>query len=512
MEVRGCIGTAPPVSGILTVPASCIIAAGASTCTVNATWTTTNATSPKLVDGNPGNVGAPALSTSANQLAPGLTVWVANPSTVFNLQDGNTVLDTKTVAASCAPNTTWSGTACLANVAIGSFTPQSASLLNGQNTTLVGSNITGGGTVTCSIDQGLGPVQVVSGNVSKGTGTLTLSTTYTLTCRNGVVPDASKSTTVAVGSAPVNGVCGTETTNACIVGTSGNSSGNATTYTWSCAGANGGTTASCSKAKSAATLSASPSTINYSESSTLSYSSSYTSSCSITNDTATMSIAVLANTSGTTSVTPLIDTVYTLTCAGGASGTATVLVAAGQFDPSSTPSSCMIPANAGSCPVNLTWSSVNFSSPVIANGASASLYTTANGTSKLVNVKYGGDTFAIKNGTFTHDSISIAASCAPNTTWSGTACLANVAIGSFTPQSASLLNGQNTTLVGSNITGGGTVTCSIDQGLGPVQVVSGNVSKGTGTLTLSTTYTLTCRNGVYQTHRSPPRSPLAVPQ
>ena len=41
---------------------------------------------------------------------------------------------------------------------------------------------------------------------------------------------------------------------------------------------------------------------------------------------------------------------------------------------------------------------------VIANGASASLYTTANGTSKLGNDKQGGDTLPSATAILTHDS------------------------------------------------------------------------------------------------------------
>jgi hypothetical protein len=64
-------------------------------------WDTTNATHPKLVDQNTGV----ELSTLPEN--PEFEVWVAYPQTVFNLQDGGTILDTKTATASCASGSTW---------------------------------------------------------------------------------------------------------------------------------------------------------------------------------------------------------------------------------------------------------------------------------------------------------------------------------------------------------------------------------------------------------------------
>jgi len=96
----------PPVKiGSLTVsPSSCTINEGESTCTVTgATWSTSNVSSPKLEDGNMGE----SLSTIANNSTP-LKVWVAYPQTVFNLKDGNTILDTEVVTSTCKAGLSWS--------------------------------------------------------------------------------------------------------------------------------------------------------------------------------------------------------------------------------------------------------------------------------------------------------------------------------------------------------------------------------------------------------------------
>jgi hypothetical protein len=72
--------------------------------------------------------------------------------------------------------------------------------------------VTGGGTVTCSIDQGVGPATPF-GAGSKASANLTANTTFTLTCGNGVGPNVTKSASVTVAPklsvSPVNVYLGT---------------------------------------------------------------------------------------------------------------------------------------------------------------------------------------------------------------------------------------------------------------------------------------------------------------
>lgn len=97
-----------PEGALKLSPTSCVIPIGASTCsTVYATWTTKNATDPKLVDINPNGNGVLTYSNVKNQAAPGLQVWVAYPQTVFELRDGSTKLDTKTAMADCVTGSVW---------------------------------------------------------------------------------------------------------------------------------------------------------------------------------------------------------------------------------------------------------------------------------------------------------------------------------------------------------------------------------------------------------------------
>lgn len=99
----------PSVTGQLTIsPNTCYIPSGGTTCTVTgATWTTSGATSPQVIDGNTNAV----ISTLANNSTP-VQVWVAYPSTMFYLKDGVTTLDSDPAFASCASGTAWDGLTC----------------------------------------------------------------------------------------------------------------------------------------------------------------------------------------------------------------------------------------------------------------------------------------------------------------------------------------------------------------------------------------------------------------
>ena len=101
--------TANPTGTLTLSPTSCVIASGASTCTVKASWNTSNTTVLDLMDGN---VGGGSLSKLKNSPSGGLTVWVSYPQTVFNLVDA--LLDTETATATCAEGSFWNGSSCVA--------------------------------------------------------------------------------------------------------------------------------------------------------------------------------------------------------------------------------------------------------------------------------------------------------------------------------------------------------------------------------------------------------------
>lgn len=98
------------VSGALTVPtptvpASCVIANGDSTCSVLASWTTTNATGAYLWDKNVSEIKYTANSSTGSSV----NIW-GDPTlgTTFELMDGNgMVLDTKIVKVTCETGSAW---------------------------------------------------------------------------------------------------------------------------------------------------------------------------------------------------------------------------------------------------------------------------------------------------------------------------------------------------------------------------------------------------------------------
>jgi len=88
----------------------------------------------------------------------------------------------------------------------------------------------------------------------------------------------------------------------------------ATAYTWTCAGVNGGTSASCSEAKSTApttSLTGSPLTISQGQSANLSWGSTNATSCASAGGFATGNAA-----SGTALVTPATTSSYQVSCTG----------------------------------------------------------------------------------------------------------------------------------------------------------------------------------------------------
>ncbi|MEK7144243.1 MAG: hypothetical protein AAB794_00055 [Patescibacteria group bacterium] len=155
-----------------------------------------------------------------------------------------------TVSLRCDPFSTWDPVdlSCPKDVEVIIFTA-APSVATGYNTNLTAGRISGGGTITCSINGEPVPLGS-SGNISKNSGPLTTTTTFTLVCGNGVGPNVSKSLTVVVGGAPVNGACGS-IHNACAAGTSQSAGESASEYTWTCAGVSG-TDASCRETKTSA--------------------------------------------------------------------------------------------------------------------------------------------------------------------------------------------------------------------------------------------------------------------
>ncbi|MEK7144402.1 MAG: prepilin-type N-terminal cleavage/methylation domain-containing protein [Patescibacteria group bacterium] len=96
-----------------------------------------------------------------------------------------------------------------------------------------------------SIDQGIGPVSPAFYGSEDATTPLATTTTYTATATNSAGGSATCSATVSVSGV---GSC-SATHFGCISGTSANNVEDTNVWTWTCTGANGGTTVSCSEEK-----------------------------------------------------------------------------------------------------------------------------------------------------------------------------------------------------------------------------------------------------------------------
>ncbi|MSU74506.1 hypothetical protein EXS57_01870 [Candidatus Kaiserbacteria bacterium] len=155
---------------------------------------------------------------------------------------------TQTVTLRCDPFTTWNNSdTCVKDVSINVFTTASTSIGTATSTELISGRILGGGTIACFID-GVPATLGSFGDIRKNSGAFSTPTTFTLTCKNNIGPDVSRSAAVTIDKAPIEGVCGT-LHNSCAAGTTQGIGETASTYNWVCAGAYGGKNVACSETK-----------------------------------------------------------------------------------------------------------------------------------------------------------------------------------------------------------------------------------------------------------------------
>ncbi len=178
-------------SGSITVPASCVIAALASTCSVTASWTSDNLDSPRFYNNNTGST----LSTDASGSQ---SVIVAHGGTTFNLTDSTShTYDSETVSASCAAGTTWNTSTgrCEYDTTVSlSINPTIVSRNDDATLTWTSTYAT-----NCNTSGNWTTSGVFNGN--KSTGSLTSNQTYTLQCTGLGAPSPTVSASVVVGTA-----------------------------------------------------------------------------------------------------------------------------------------------------------------------------------------------------------------------------------------------------------------------------------------------------------------------
>lgn len=125
--------TVSTITGTLNAP-SCLISAGASTCTSNVSWSITNPVSPNSVRQN-----GVSFSTLASSAGTPRTISYSGPNT-FTLYSNNgaALLATASPTASCTTGTSWNGSVCAVNPVFSctGTTPTNAAIYAGDDTGL----------------------------------------------------------------------------------------------------------------------------------------------------------------------------------------------------------------------------------------------------------------------------------------------------------------------------------------------------------------------------------------
>lgn len=217
---------------------------------------------------------------------------------------------------------------------------------------------------------------------------------------------------------------------------------------------------------------------------------------------------------GSTTTVPLYaNTTYTLTCQGfgeSVSKQVVVPVASGSID--ATPTVCIIPNGQSSCITDVTWTTFNMSAPRVTNASDVTMSISPTGNGVQFPAYYGNNTFALKNGLFTHDSVVVNAACDPSAIWNGVMCVATNGAPSINSASCFIAAGASTCEVNvswsvTNPTGAVTVTrpyagdsvfASGNSGTQPATFPYGTYSldlRDSGTALTSGTFSAICVNG-----------------
>ncbi len=188
-------------SGTITVPASCVIAAEASTCDVIASWVSANLNVGRFYDNNTNTTLASGVGTTTPWNGS-QTVWVAYGGTTFKLTDSTLhEYDSKIVVPTLAPGTTWNVTTNQAEhdaTATLTANPTKVSYNHDSNLTWGSNHAT-----ACTAGGAWSNAGTLSGSGS--TGNLTLDQIYTFQCTGLGAPSpvATANVTVCLSNNPV---------------------------------------------------------------------------------------------------------------------------------------------------------------------------------------------------------------------------------------------------------------------------------------------------------------------
>ena len=429
--------------------------------------------------------GTGSVSNSVGAVTTGTAVSTGNltATTTYTLTVTNaanvSVTQTVTVTVVAAP-------------AITSFTATKATITTGTSTTLTGV-FTGG---TGAVNQSIG---TVTSGTAASTGNLTATTTYTLTVTNAAGTSVTQTATVTVVAAPAitsftaaapTITTGTSTTlTGVFTGGTGSVDHSIGTVTSGTAASTGNLTATTTYTltvtNAAGTSVTLPVTVTVVAAPAI---TSFTAAApSITSGTSTTLTGVF--TGGTGSVDHSVGTVTSGTAASTGNLTANTTFTLTVTNAAGTSVTLPVTVTIVAAPVITSFTAA---SPVITNGTATILsYTFTGGTGAIdqtVGTVTSGGTSNVHPTVTTTYTLTVTNGLGATTTQTATVTVvAAPVITSFTAAAPTINPGTSTTLTGV-FTGG---TGTVNQGIGAVTT---GVAKTTGTLTATTTFTLTVSN------------------
>lgn len=250
--------TSNPSVSYPAVAASCAIPAGSSSCKIDFFWSTVNYYDYVSRILRPD--GTLVIGNTLSEASYPFTLYGSDPSTVtFSLYNGDTLLARSNVSKSCASGSTWNGAYCMNGTLTSSAS--SCTIASGAgtcNVTISWSTAGPNGTSAVTSDYPSSGYHVADANSGSNqsvaipkagrsfylynSGTLLAQKSISASCASGSAWTGSTCEPI------VNGAC-SAAHYGCSSGTSASNSSNTANWTWSCTGANGGTSASCSEPK-----------------------------------------------------------------------------------------------------------------------------------------------------------------------------------------------------------------------------------------------------------------------
>ena len=489
------------MSGTLTpASSSCTIVSGASSCNVNISWSTTNPQGTSAVTASG--------MTSVNGNSGNQAFAVPYNTRTFYLYNNAQLLDQDTVTSSCTSETAWDGITgkCepFSPTVTISANPINISYNSSSNITWSSTNAT-----SCSVTKAGVAWQSGTSGTNVSSGALTSNTTFVATCTGPGGNSAPASATVTVGaqlptvtiSANPTSVAydGSSTltwssTNAtsCSVtkagvawqsGTSGTnvSSGaltSNTTFVATCTGPGGNSAPASATVTVGAqppivSIFASPSSVDYNQSSTITWESTYATSCTASGDWSGAKAIGGPHSQSTGNLTS--SKTYTLTCTGAGEDTSnstTVTVGAPVMSGTLTPAlpSCEIASGSNSCNIDFSWSITN--PEEIPTAITAIGMPDVNVTSTLATPQSGNQSLPVPgaspngNGSRTFYlynnekslvpvspsgvGVSVSSDCVSGTSWNGSICIVFSPTATLAASPGTIIIGDSSTLTWSS--------------------------------------------------------------